>query len=37
MDKGYVVKLTLKEWHRLLAVDNKGQNKAAVVGARILC
>ena len=31
MDKEYVVKLTAKERQRLLAVVNKGQNKAAVI------
>jgi transposase len=31
MDKEYVVKLTPKERQRLLAVVNKGQNKAAVI------
>jgi transposase len=31
MDKEYGVKLTPKERQRLLAVDNKGQNKAAVI------
>lgn len=31
MDKGYVVKLTAKERQRLMAVVNKGQNKAAVI------
>lgn len=31
MDKEYVVKLTSKERQRLLAVVNKGQNKAAVI------
>ena len=31
MDKEYVVRLTPKERQRLLAVVNKGQNKAAVI------
>ena len=31
MDKAYVVNLTSKERQRLLAVVNKGQNKAAVI------
>lgn len=31
MDKTYVVRLTPKERQRLLAVVNKGQNKAAVI------
>jgi putative transposase len=31
MDKAYVVNLTPKERQRLLAVVNKGQNKAAVI------
>jgi transposase len=31
MDKEYVVQLTPKERQRLLAVVNKGQNKAAVI------
>lgn len=31
MEKEYVVKLTPKERQRLLAVVNKGQNKAAVI------
>jgi len=31
MDKAYVVKLSPKERQRLLAVVNKGQNKAAVI------
>ena len=31
MDKVYVVKLTGKERQRLLAIVNKGQNKAAVI------
>ncbi len=31
MDKSYVVNLTPKERQRLLAVVNKGQNKAAVI------
>lgn len=31
MDKEYVVKLTAKERDRLLAIVNKGRNKAAVI------
>jgi len=31
MDKEYVIRLTPKERQRLLAVVNKGQNKAAVI------
>lgn len=31
MEKEYVVKLTSKERQRLLAIVNKGQNKAAVI------
>src|ERR1700694_481376 len=31
MDKEYIVKLTAKERQRLLAVVNKGQNKAAAI------
>ena len=31
MDKEYVVKLTAKERQRLMAVVNKGQNKAAII------